>query len=418
MINAICGKGGNGLKHYEFTVVAVALSYFLMNWEFLRFCDSCFDRKRRIFQRLWTFALNYSVFVICSVLQLHLILNWTIFFLLLITEIQMIYRRSGLEQICLALGCAMIGLAVNIFFRCIFAVVLNRPLFDVSNEISMTENIKRYPVFLGFILTALSLRVMQNRRLPKRLTALMKDKGSLRFLVRLMLVLYLYLVLNLLTYYTGNDLVMKLWGIKSACFVLLGFALVCSYCLRVSQVRRYEDANHKERQALLQAQQEDARIYVLAYTDTLTGCYNREYAEDMLPKLWDEDQMFCLGFLDLDRLKTVNDQYGHLEGDQYLSFVASAVRELKGEEDILFRYGGDEFLLLQKGSRPPDQSWMDAVNDKLIAYSKASGMPPIMSVSCGFASRNEAQDLEALIYLAEERMYQQKKHHTLRRAHK
>lgn len=84
--------------------------------------------------------------------------------------------------------------------------------------------------------------------------------------------------------------------------------------------------------------------------DLLTQLPNRELLEDRLHQtisLSARNQIKCAGlFIDLDKFKTINDQYGHLLGDLYLKEVASRLRDITRDADTLARIGGDEFFLL------------------------------------------------------------------------
>ena len=87
--------------------------------------------------------------------------------------------------------------------------------------------------------------------------------------------------------------------------------------------------------------------------DPLTGLYNRSYIEETTDK-WllsaqeKDDSVICITF-DIDNLKVVNDNYGHLMGDEMIKKVAEACAKIVRKEDLLGRFGGDEFLLIMKG---------------------------------------------------------------------
>lgn len=84
--------------------------------------------------------------------------------------------------------------------------------------------------------------------------------------------------------------------------------------------------------------------------DELTQVYNRKHFEGKLKILIERykkiGEMFTVAIIDLDFFKKVNDTYGHLIGDEVLKGFAVLVKELKREQDILCRYGGEEFVLL------------------------------------------------------------------------
>ena len=86
-----------------------------------------------------------------------------------------------------------------------------------------------------------------------------------------------------------------------------------------------------------------------ALTDTLTEVHNRRYGLEALDRQLASGEPGCVCFVDVDRLKSVNDQYGHDEGDQYILQVVRALSEVLSGSDTLTRLGGDEFLLLLSG---------------------------------------------------------------------
>lgn len=83
-----------------------------------------------------------------------------------------------------------------------------------------------------------------------------------------------------------------------------------------------------------------------AYHDALTGIYNRIYFDEYMEKILWNGERVILGYLDLDCLKTVNDQFGHGEGDAYILRFVATVQKYFRTTDIFARIGGDEFCLI------------------------------------------------------------------------
>ena len=87
----------------------------------------------------------------------------------------------------------------------------------------------------------------------------------------------------------------------------------------------------------------------LSVTDALTGCYNRKKATDLLisgtNRIKGRLPMSML-MLDIDHFKNVNDTYGHEMGDEVLKFIATTTRDCIRNEDYLFRWGGEEFVIV------------------------------------------------------------------------
>ena len=86
-----------------------------------------------------------------------------------------------------------------------------------------------------------------------------------------------------------------------------------------------------------------------AMKDSLTGIFNRSYAERQINSYLRKKQQGACFMLDLDNFKQVNDTMGHAVGDDILICVAAVFREFFGDNSILGRIGGDEFLMMYYG---------------------------------------------------------------------
>ena len=93
-----------------------------------------------------------------------------------------------------------------------------------------------------------------------------------------------------------------------------------------------------------------ARIQQLTITDDITGLYNVRHLYKVLAHELDRYSKHgvpvSLAFLDLDRFKMVNDAHGHLVGSELLALTGRRLAELSRKQDLSFRYGGDEFVIL------------------------------------------------------------------------
>ncbi|MGB8506844.1 MAG: GGDEF domain-containing protein, partial [Pyrinomonadaceae bacterium] len=113
---------------------------------------------------------------------------------------------------------------------------------------------------------------------------------------------------------------------------------------------------------------------------------------------------------DLDNLKLINDSYGHAAGDKAIRAVAHAIRSIVRADDLLFRWGGDEFLVLLFGI--PDgeaRRRLDSLNERLshIELSRESA-PVRVNVSHGLACFDALAHLQHAIEEADGAMYRRK----------
>ena len=164
-------------------------------------------------------------------------------------------------------------------------------------------------------------------------------------------------------------------------------------------------------QELEERQWEEERLKRQAVLDDLTGCYNRQYAEETLDSLVKQKLDFSLCFLDLDGLKNVNDRYGHEEGDRYLLTAAGEIRRVcRNDNDLLFRYGGDEFLAIFVGADVKTVEKMaETVNHALRSPEMETQFAYPLSLSYGVAESAGFPTWADLVAEADRRMYAQKK---------
>ena len=141
------------------------------------------------------------------------------------------------------------------------------------------------------------------------------------------------------------------------------------------------------------------------FNDPLTGVYNRRYFDLVLSKFIKKAAKYNIKFsvlmLDIDHFKKFNDTYGHDVGDKVLKIVSSTVKEhIRGNQDILFRYGGEEFVIIS----------MDDLTGAITLAKKINslefkGSPEKITVSIGISSYKQGEDV---VKLADDNLYKAK----------
>jgi diguanylate cyclase (GGDEF)-like protein len=149
------------------------------------------------------------------------------------------------------------------------------------------------------------------------------------------------------------------------------------------------------------------RLAGVAQLDHLTSAFNRHAFYQVL----DRDLSGTAVFADIDNLKSINDQFGHAAGDTAIRACATALRSHIRADDLLFRWGGDEFLVLLLGFSEADaRRRLGAVNDLLRdIHIAGTGGTMTVSVSMGFAAFNSAESLDEVIRVADTAMYGHKR---------
>lgn len=144
------------------------------------------------------------------------------------------------------------------------------------------------------------------------------------------------------------------------------------------------------------------KLEMIAHRDNLTGLKNRVSFYEEVQGIIDRNQAFTLIFIDLDRFKEINDQYGHQEGDRYLCSFSERLKKTFSGEDMLYRFAGDEFVCLYIGT--------DIEAIKRIGVSISSEeQKGFLGASIGSARFPEdAQNLDQLLSMADYAMYREK----------
>lgn len=120
---------------------------------------------------------------------------------------------------------------------------------------------------------------------------------------------------------------------------------------RISRVLELEELRKNLADRLEKKTQEVTDMKSKSQRDALTGLWNRSYTEDAVNKLFAEGSHGALMMIDMDNFKAINDNYGHIAGDRTLTMFADTLREYCGDEDVLCRIGGDEFVAFVRSAK-------------------------------------------------------------------
>lgn len=165
---------------------------------------------------------------------------------------------------------------------------------------------------------------------------------------------------------------------------------------------------------LLHRERDEAELHKLATTDVLTGLYNRRAFIDLARREIARARRLKLPFavlmMDLDFFKRVNDEFGHQAGDRVLAGFAKVATSSVRAEDLVGRYGGEEFCILLPGAAlQPALEIAERLRGE-VALHPLGHLPRVTTVSIGVAACNGADvvSLDAAIARADEALYRAK----------
>ncbi len=159
----------------------------------------------------------------------------------------------------------------------------------------------------------------------------------------------------------------------------------------------------------------EEKLSAIALTDELTGLYNRracyEYLRKIMALTRRDKNSLCICLIDLDYLKTVNDNYGHSQGDKLLKSFGDILKKYIRESDYICRIGGDEFLLIFSNCTQTDaKNYIHRVIEGIEIYNKNNKRFKI-AFSYGLAEfnyRSKESTIDKIIEIADKNMYKDK----------
>lgn len=145
--------------------------------------------------------------------------------------------------------------------------------------------------------------------------------------------------------------------------------------------------------------------------DHLTGIKNRQNFDENLSQMIAQNSRITTGLqlllCDVNNFKQINDQYGHLAGDQVLQFIAQTLLAACRQTDHVSRYGGDEFAIILCPAQPNSaRSVIERINNQLAQQSIVPNLE--LSISCGWADWHPGMQARDLIESADQAMYRHK----------
>lgn len=195
---------------------------------------------------------------------------------------------------------------------------------------------------------------------------------------------------------------------------LIGMTVVFLIGALGMQLMTFEDMTYELRRTnrRLESAQSDLRHLVI--TDALTGTRNRRFFDEVIGRELQRHRRYntplSIIFIDIDQFKVINDTLGHETGDRVLREVAVFLLRNIREADYLFRWGGDEFLVLISCGEQEALRRAAALQEAFAAAPELVGLPPGVALSIGCVEvPPESDDILPLVQAADERMYADKK---------
>jgi diguanylate cyclase (GGDEF)-like protein len=151
-----------------------------------------------------------------------------------------------------------------------------------------------------------------------------------------------------------------------------------------------------------------------ANTDALTGCYNRRFLYEISDHELEQHRRYNLPlsllYIDIDHFKAINDTRGHHTGDEVLKTLGAILQEMTRQADYVFRWGGDEFIVLLGATEPEAKNKANQIRQAFLESMIVSKLPDGVDLSIGCVPvPAETRDFDPLIDQADKEMYRRKR---------
>ncbi len=151
-----------------------------------------------------------------------------------------------------------------------------------------------------------------------------------------------------------------------------------------------------------------------SYVDMLSGLFNRQYLNNILfmcSKKKDTANILAGIMLDIDNFKNINDEFGHSVGDEAISNVGQILHSAVRDKGLIFRYGGDEFVILMRIKNPQKEitDMIDAIKTKTTLFNETEKKPYKLDFSLGYGTfQNKHESIDDFLKKIDASMYEDK----------
>ncbi len=146
----------------------------------------------------------------------------------------------------------------------------------------------------------------------------------------------------------------------------------------------------------------------IAYLDVLTNLANNRKMRIFLNDLLKTNEKFCLAIFDADDFKKINDTYGHLIGDIALSYIGSEIKNHLRENDVGFRYGGEEFVVVVHSKAKNAVKVLERLKFEISSKPYHKDYDLFVNVSVGFTERKIHDTIDSIFNRADSALYYSK----------
>ncbi len=228
------------------------------------------------------------------------------------------------------------------------ALAVYAAIFDIlPSEILESVEVRQHSITLAFIVLTAILLVVENIISTRNIKRVTSAKLYSELLSSVAFIFIIFFSIGIYIYLSHEDFSGRLsFVVINTIFVLSIMYFLLLYVINFVNLHEYKRYADELGETYSVIQHQKSSLSSQSQRDDLTNLYNRKFINQILEELFSNPTTgFGLLFIDINRLKYVNDNFGHNNGDKLILFVADILRKVLRDCDVSARIGGDEFLV-------------------------------------------------------------------------
>ncbi|AOR24946.2 GGDEF domain-containing protein [Clostridium taeniosporum] len=383
---------------------------FIYNLQMFFYSDTIIDRRfKGKVPYIIVSIINIKLIYLVLYLRIFVAFMYLIFIVILFIEFIILYDSEVMAIVFGVKNFILHITLVRMLVLSIFSIIFDSSIYNIlDNKILYTMSI-----IISTILLSIFLVIFNSIVKSKNIKLIIKNKEQLKYLDIFLIIMNLYIVITSILYNKNfvNNLV-SILILSTSIMIFLALYNLLNRTLKIVVMGEYKRKSINLEYELIKNKANQRQLESIAFVDELTGIYNRRFAMLSLEYLLENNFEFSICFIDIDRLKYVNDILGHNEGDEYIKTISDIISIEFYGDDRVCRIGGDEFLILLPNC--DEKSALKRAKDlfeRVVYQSKNIKKEYVMSISYGVThvNKNENVTPSHIIDLADKRMYKFKK---------
>lgn len=349
--------------------------------------------------------LNLIIFY-CVYLQIPLLILYIVAFLFFYLDFKLFSQSTGYTVL---FGAIMFAAHLSLIHLIVFG---SMGLYFSITPIMLKANFLLYlsTYTIGWIVACIFLYVFQKLIAIADVIILTERQYQIKSFDAIGLVILAYIYFDgYIMFDEDLSVIINLYLVISSLSVGIFFYLYILHSLKIAKASAYKQNYASLLFKMKEKESETVKLSKLAYSDTLTGVYNRVYINEEIQNLMKQNTLFSIAYIDFDRLKHVNDTLGHQLGDGYIQFIVQILKDSIRSEDKLGRIGGDEFVLVMPFCVTENAEKIVCRITEKLSNQIFHQIVPSISYGVACYDPNMPIDFDKLVQLADEKMYLYKK---------